>query len=73
MQLADLSTMKVRDLRKLASEKGVSGRNDMNRGQLIAALEVPILEDRVANLETRLAALERESHKVNPFDLIGGK
>lgn len=54
----ELYLQSVKQLRKLASELGVSGRNEMNKGQLIDALTVPLLLRRIERLERRVFHLE---------------
>ena len=55
MNLADQT---VEELRQMAAARQISGRGEMNKAQLIAALEDADLSIRVAQLEQRVASLE---------------
>lgn len=69
--LADLSKKKVAELRKIAARYGVPGRTDMTKGQILAALEMPLMEERLRHLEKRVSALEATGHRPNPFEVMG--
>jgi len=53
--------MPVRDLRKLAAQRGIPGRSEMNREGLVEALSASTLLERVERLEERVQALEAKS------------
>lgn len=57
----ELRDMKVSDLRKQAADRNIAGRGEMNKGELVAALEQPTLEERIARLEERVYNIERGS------------
>lgn len=47
------------ELRKMAAQRNLPGRSEMNKHELVDALEAqPTLEERVQALESRVSALE---------------
>lgn len=61
----ELNTMTVDDLRHLARRKRIPGRGEMNKAQLVEALDEANLSARVADLEDRVSSLE-EAVKPSP-------
>lgn len=55
---ADLVDLTVRELRRMAAQREIPGRSEMNREGLVRALSTSTLQERVERLEQRVEALE---------------
>lgn len=60
MKMDDLSLKPVAELRDLAADWKISGRSEMNKAELVLALQGGSLEDRVARLEETVESLQQQ-------------
>lgn len=68
--MTDFGSKTMQDLRELARARQIPGRGEMNKQQLVRALEEADLSARVAALEERVESLERRASS-NMGELIG--
>jgi hypothetical protein len=58
MQPKPLTKMTVHELRGLANARGIPGRSEMKKADLIDALQEQTLQDQIDDLKRRVTALE---------------
>jgi polyhydroxyalkanoate synthesis regulator phasin len=56
--MEDFSLKPVAELRELAVDRKIPGRSEMNKAELVLALQGVSLEERVSRLEQRVESLE---------------
>jgi Rho termination factor, N-terminal domain len=64
----DYGLKPVAELRELAAARQIPGRSEMNKAELVLALQGGSTEDRVARLEERVESLQKQVDGMERLD-----